>query len=412
MINEEMIVKYIQELQGQCSSVGVFCIKLDDFSAIHNYLQESEESVVRYVIDGLQELLGEQANIFHHEENCVVLCVPLETQDESHRFADVIHQHLISKSMRSVKEEDFYISASTGVSLYPLHSENATEVLRKAKTAVAFAGKLGRNSYRFYEESMDRVVLDKLKLESALHKALERNELVLHYQPKVDIHNDALIGVEALVRWNSLEFCLVPPLKFIPLAEENGLIIPIGNWILNTACTQIHEFNQRNNKSVSVAVNVSTRQFINNDMVESVKRALTESKLPPDLLELEITETALVQNNEPILKALEKIRDMGIKVSIDDFGTGYSSLSNLKEYPVDTLKIDRSFIQNLTDGIKNLEIVSTIISLGHSLQLKVVAEGVETPGQLAALRKCRCDIIQGYLVSKPMPIEDFDVYIH
>jgi EAL domain-containing protein (putative c-di-GMP-specific phosphodiesterase class I) len=253
---------------------------------------------------------------------------------------------------------------------------------------------------------MNKHTFERLAMESSLRRAIERNEFLLHYQPKLDLRTGAIAGVEALIRWKHPDWGMVSPAQFIPLAEETGLIVQIGEWVLKTACDQSRSWREQGIPAVRVAVNLSARQFSQKTLVSDVARTLAQSGLTPDCLELEITESLVMHNPEGAAETLHKLKAMGITLSIDDFGTGYSSLAYLKRFPIDCVKIDRSFIKDIPTEADDMAITKGVIALGHSLRLKVVAEGVETVEQQDFLRSNDCDEMQGYLFSKPLPAEE------
>jgi len=305
-----------------------------------------------------------------------------------------------------VEGNELFVTPSVGISLYPNDGENAEKLLRNADTALYRAKEQGRNNYQFYLPEMNAKVSERLAMENNLHKALEREELLLHYQPQVDLNTGQIIGMEALVRWRRPDSGLVSPAKFIPLAEETGLIIPLGEWILRTACAQNKAWQDCGLRPIRVGVNLSGRQFQQKGLIETVRRALGETGLSAEYLELELTESILMQKVETITSALSELDAMGIQISIDDFGTGYSSLSYLKRFPISKLKVDRSFVNDITTDPDDAAITAAIINMAHSLKLKVVAEGVETSAQLVFLRSLQCDGMQGYLFSRPLTSED------
>ena len=264
----------------------------------------------------------------------------------------------------------------------------------------------GKNNYHFYSTSMHSFVLELLTLESDLHKALERNELVLYYQPKVDAATRMVKGMEALIRWKHPDRGLIPPQQFIPLAETSGLIIPIGEFVIRTVCRQIRTWQEAGYEQMNIALNVSGRQFDQQNLIEIVKEALQDTLISPRCLELEITESIIMRNPEKAIQILAELSALGIGISIDDFGTGYSSLSYLKRLPLDFLKIDQSFVKGLASDPRDQAIIRAIIAMAHSLNLKTIAEGVETEEQLSFLQEHGCDEIQGYLFSRPLPAEE------
>lgn len=307
----------------------------------------------------------------------------------------------------AVDGRDVYVTASVGVALYPQDANDPESLMKSAELAMYRAKESGRNTYQLYTAEMQTRVTERMALESMLRRALARGELALHYQPQVDLRSNRVFGCEALIRWNQADLGMIEPAKFIPLAEETGLIVPIGEWVLRTACAQCREWQDAGLPPVSVAVNISARQFREKNFLQAVRKTLAETGLNPRRLELEVTESAIMQDAQNVIADLQAFKDMGVKLSIDDFGTGYSSLSYLKRFPVDRLKIDQSFVRELTADSDDAAIAQAVITLGHTMNLRVIAEGVETPEQLAFLRQHQCDEIQGYLFGKPMPAEEF-----
>lgn len=318
-----------------------------------------------------------------------------------------------SKLLKVVKEpliidaHEIYISASIGVAIYPEHGEDNRTLMSNADVAMYEAKRRGKNNFQIYTESLNVKALERLNLENSLRHALEKNEFIVYYQPKVHAKTEKLIGAEALIRWNHSSLGLISPDKFIPLAEETGLIIPIGEWVLRTACAQNKALQDSGFPPLTISVNLSTLQFHLQDLKKVVQEVLKETGLDPQYLELEITESIAMQNVEYTIKTINEIKEMGVKFSIDDFGTGYSSLSKLNSLSVDKLKIDKSFVSEI-GGEKNDSIIASIImSLGKSLELEVVAEGVETQEQVDFLKENTCDEMQGYFFGRPMCSEDF-----
>jgi EAL domain-containing protein (putative c-di-GMP-specific phosphodiesterase class I) len=266
----------------------------------------------------------------------------------------------------------------------------------------------GRNNYHFFTSEMNRRALERMAIEKKLRHALERGEFALYYQPQIDLRTMSLIGSEALLRWKDPESgALIPPANFIPIAEENGMIVPIGEWVLREACRQMAEWRKLGLPEIPVSVNLSAVQFRQKDLGESVRAILLQHGIPPSNLELEITETAVMQDAETAIALLKEMKEMGVRLAMDDFGTGYSSLSYLKQLPIDKLKIDQSFVRDIAEDPDDAAIVSTIISMARSLKLKVIAEGVETDRQLAFLNQHGCDHGQGYYFSPPVPHDEF-----
>jgi len=318
----------------------------------------------------------------------------------------IIIQKVLEAFKRPFLSEDreLFADPCVGISLYPNDGEDVETLLKNADAAMSRAKELGKG-YQFFSPEMNAKATKRLVLESSLRRALERQEMLLHYQPRVDLLTGQITGMEALVRWQHPDLGLVPPAEFIPLAEETEVIIPLGEWVLRTGCLQSKVWKGGGFRLIPVAVNLSPRQLRHQDLVEVVERVLKETNLDPSHLELELTESVLLENNETTIGTLRQLQKMGIQIAIDDFGTGYSSLSYLKRFPINCLKIDRSFVADIPADPDNAAIVKAIITLARSLNLKVIAEGVETTKQLEFLRSMGCQEMQGYLFSKPIPAD-------
>jgi diguanylate cyclase (GGDEF)-like protein len=300
---------------------------------------------------------------------------------------------------------EVFITASVGITVFPSDGHDVDTLLKNADTAMYHAKDQGRNNYQFFTPSMNAEVMKRLSLETDLRKALERQEFLLHYQPKVDLRTGKILGVEALIRWLHPDRGLVPPGEFIPLSEQTGLVVPIGQWALNAACAQNKALQAAGFPPMGMSANLSGRQILDPQLPEIVARILKGTGLDPKYLEVELTESILIQNQKSVIDTLHALREMGIQLSLDDFGTGYSSLSYLNRFPVDTLKIDKSFVDNIPTNQDSVALIRAIIAMAHSLKLKVLAEGVETEGQLVFLREEGCDEVQGNLFSPAVPVE-------
>jgi len=301
---------------------------------------------------------------------------------------------------------ELFISASIGIAIYPHDGKDVSSLLKNADAAMYHAKSEGKNNYQYYRQSMNASALERLTLENNLRKALERNEFVLHYQPQVDIRTGEIVGLEALTRWQQADGRIVPPGEFIPIAEETGLILPLSDWILHTACKQCKEWHAAGFPDIAVSVNISGQQFQQKNFAKTVNRVLEDTGIKPGDLFLEITESTIMHNTDMVFTTLYELSRLGLRLIIDDFGTGYSSLSYLKRFPIHAIKIDRSFVKEINTSPDDAAISKAIISMAHSLKLKVVAEGVETKHQLAFLREQACDEIQGFLFSRPLPFEE------
>jgi EAL domain-containing protein (putative c-di-GMP-specific phosphodiesterase class I) len=297
------------------------------------------------------------------------------------------------------------IGCSIGISIFPEHGADAETLIKNADAAMYSAKANGRNNFRFFTEEMNAQVVERLTLEKSLRLALDKKELFLMYQPQMDIATGKVVGLEALLRWQHPKLGLVPPDRFIRLAENSGLILPIGEWVLRTACSQARKWQEEGFPKVTVAVNVSAIQFRQEGFCRLIRKVLDETGLAPQYLELELTESLLLANADLMLSVVQKLKAMGLTLAIDDFGTGYSSFGYLRQFQASKLKIDRSFIRDVAVNPDDAAITAAIISMAKSLKLRVIAEGVETEEQMTFLRAHKCDEIQGYYFSKPLAVD-------
>jgi diguanylate cyclase (GGDEF)-like protein len=319
-----------------------------------------------------------------------------------------VSQRIISAVAQpfNLDNHEVIVTTSIGISLFPADGNDIVTLIKNADTAMYHAKDLGRNNFQFYTQSMNATTLERLALENHLRRALEREEFILYYQPQFDILSEEIIGVEALIRWKHRELGMVSPADFIPLAEETGLIIQIDEWVMRTACAQIRRWQEDGLPDITMSVNLSGQHFIRENLLETVSGIVRETGIDPRFLELELTESVVMKNAKETVSTLRALKEMGLHIAIDDFGTGYSSLSYLKRFPIDTLKIDRSFVQEITTDTDSAAITKAIIAMAHSLKLRVLAEGVETEEQLAFLRENGCQALQGFLFSKPLPYDE------
>lgn len=305
-----------------------------------------------------------------------------------------------------MSDHEFCISASIGITLYPADGVQGDELVKNADVAMYHAKELGKNNYQYYLESMNTLAHEWLALENKLRRALANKELRLYYQPQVDAASARIVGVEALLRWFDPDDAMIPPDTFMPVAENSGLILPIGEWVIKQACRQAKAWQKAGLGKIVVSVNVSGVQFARQNVPDVIDAALSESELPPEYLEAEITESVIMDQPERAVEQLSAMKDLGVNIALDDFGTGYSSFSYLHRFPIDTLKIDRSFISDICKKVEHAEIVAAIIAMAHTLKLRVVAEGIEQEDQLQLLADRGCDVVQGYLFSQPLPAEE------
>ena len=397
----------IQSARHHKRKLAVFFIDLDRFKIINDTMgheagdQLLQEIAMRFKLalraaDVVGRLGGDEFIILIEEVN------------ELSQVAIVAQKILTSTSKPMVLlGEECRITASIGISIYPKDGEDEQSLMKNADIAMYFAKEEGKNNYQFYSNDIQAQTTERLSVETNLRLALERNELSLHYQAKVDFKTNVITGVEALLRWEHPYLGSVTPTQFIPVAEETGLIIPIGKWVMKTACAQNVAWQQQGLPAVCMAVNLSLRQLMDDNLIDDIKAALDDSGMAPNLLELEITESMVMHNPTRMIAELTKIKSMGVRLAIDDFGTGYSSLAKIKHFPIDTLKVDRSFIRNIPNNVEDNAITEAIIAMGKTLSLTIVAEGVETIEQMNFLKEHSCDAMQGYYFSKPIVPEQF-----
>jgi diguanylate cyclase (GGDEF)-like protein/PAS domain S-box-containing protein len=393
------------------ASVALLCLDLDNFKRINDSLGHAAgDRLLVAVVERLRSCLRDTDTVSRQGgDEFVILLSGIEDASAAGRVAQTILD-AVSEPFE-IDDNAVTTSFSIGISLYPNDGLDFDTLLKNADAALFHAKDSGRDTYHFFTASMNIDALARMQLHSNLRRAVKNREFVLHYQAQCEAGSNRICGVEALVRWHREEDGLVLPGRFIPLAEETGLIVQIGEWVLREACRQAKEWQDAGMLPLTVAVNLSAQQFRRDGLLETVVGALRDSGLDPRCLELELTESMLLQDAQRVLEVLHGLKALGVKLSIDDFGTGYSSLAYLKRLAVDKLKIDQSFVRDLADNPEDAAIVRAVIQLGHSLQLQVIAEGVETERQLAALRSFGCDEIQGYLLSRPLPAEDFAAFV-
>lgn len=391
--------------------VAVMFLDLDHFKNINDTLGHAVgDSLLQAVAKRLLGCVRECDTVGRlGGDEFTIILTDIKHANDAMIVAQKILEHLCQPFV--LQDRELFITASIGVTLYPLDNDSPLELIKNADTAMYRAKDQGRNNYQFYTSDMNVLALANLELQSGLHKALQRAEFELHYQPQVNMKTGEIVGMEALARWRHPEKGLISPALFIPVAEESGLIVSLGEWVLRTACEQNMVWQRAGVKPIRMAVNLSARQFQQKNLLQMITQVLSETGMRPEYLELELTEGLVMQNAQATIRILHQLKEMGVRVSIDDFGTGYSSLSYLKRFPIDTLKIDQAFVRDITTDPDDAAIATAIIAMAHSLKFKVVAEGVETQEQLTFLCNKACDEMQGYFFSRPLPAEEIGLLL-
>ena len=385
--------------------LAVLILDLDHFKAINDTLGHTVgDRMLKRVAERLTGCLRANDTVARlGGDEFAVLLSELTGPEDVTKVVDKFMSEFKKPSV--IDDHELFVAVSIGSSLYPSDGDDAETLLKNADSAVQRAKQMGRDNHQFYSPVMNAKASRNLQMGNALRRAVEREEFSLAYQPQVDMESEKLVGVEALIRWKHPGWGIIPPIEFIPLAEETGLIFPIGEWVLKTACAQARAWQNAGLPRIRVGVNLSNRQFNQGNLVQTVTRVLEEEKLDPRYLELELTESTFMHNEEEALATLGTLKEMGVHIAIDDFGTGYSSLRYLKRFPIDILKIDRSFVQDIPGVAEDAAIVEAIIAMAKSLGVRVIAEGVETPEQLAFLLTHGCSLMQGYYLSRPIDVK-------
>lgn len=404
LLLNDRLVRALDQARENKQTIGIFFIDLDRFKTINDTLgHRIGDLLLTEVAARLQDGLSKTDTVCRQGGDEFIILLPNCSTEEVTRRA----QHIVDVFRHSfvLEGHEVFVTPSVGISMFPADGEDADTLIKHADTAMYRVKEEGKNNFQFYTPDMNEAITKKMQLEIALRKGLERQEFTVYYQPQVDVRTGTVIGIEALIRWRHPELGDLQPDDFIPLAEETGLIVPIGKWVLVEACRQNRLWQNMGFQPVRVAVNISSRQFQQSHFVEHVRRTLEETGLDPKYLELELTES-IIQDSKYAISTMRKLKDMGVHLSIDDFGTGYSSLSYLKLFPIDSLKIDKSFTQNILADAKDTALVQTIIKIAHYLDLNVIAEGVETREQLQFLQQKLCDEAQGFFFSRPISVEE------
>ena len=408
---KERLNASIAHAQRNKSIIAVMFLDLDQFKIINDTLGHAVgDRLLQEVGKRLEGCVNEGDTVSRMGGDEFILLFPyIENEKDIEKLAQKVLQ--ILKQPFFIEDHELYITTSIGICIYPLDGIDMDTLIKNADMAMYRAKDLGRNNYQFFTTAMNKKVFERLEMERSIRKALEKDEFMLFYQPKVDLKTGKISGAEALIRWIHPKLGFIPPSEFIPIAEESGLIVPIGEWVLKTACKQSKVWMDAGYKDLSIAVNISAKQFQQEAFIDKVVTIIKETEVNPSLLELEITENSIMQDTNKNIITLNKLKAMGLTISIDDFGTGFSSLSYIMKFAADILKIDKSFISNLAVSSTNTAITVAIINMAHSLNLKVIAEGVETEEQLEFLKEQNCNEMQGYLFSKPIKAEEFEMLL-
>ncbi len=407
LLFHDRLQQALSHAQRNKELVAIIFFDLDRFKIINDTLGHAVgDLLLRAVAKRLMNCVREGDTVARlGGDEFIVIVSEIKRPQDAAKVSQKILQSL--SSVFSIEGQDLYITASLGIAIYPDDGDNLEHLLKNADTAMYHAKEKGKNTYQFYASMMTTISLERLKLETNLRRALDRREFYILYQPIVDLISGEIIEAEALIYWKSGKK-IIPPTEFISVAEDTGMIIPIGSWVLKTVCEQNKQWQMMGYKPISIAVNLSSRQFQQSDLIKTIDVVLSETQLDAKFLELELTESIIMHDAEMTINTLQMLKTRGIKISIDDFGTGYSSLSYLKKFPIDKLKIDRSFVQDIVENQDDASITKAVIAMGHNLRLQIIAEGVENYEQLKFLYENFCDKGQGYLFSRPVSSEQFE----
>ncbi|MEN6356216.1 MAG: EAL domain-containing protein [Armatimonadota bacterium] len=402
----DRLTQRLAQSRRKKQSTAVMYMDLDRFKIINDTLGHNfGDMLLQEVAMRLTACLRETDTLARMGgDEFTIILSDIASPDNATKIANKVLAALASPF--AIEGRELFVTASIGISFFPSDGSDAETLVRNADTAMYRAKEQGRNNYHLYTESMNAAAVEWMKLESNLRKALDNDEFLVYYQPRVEIETGCVMGVEALVRWQHPEYGLIQPAQFIPLAEETGLIAPISESVVRKTCAQAKEWLSMGIEPMTVSVNISARQFQQDSLVTMITNALDETGFDPQYLELELTESTLMQDPDTAIAILLKLKSMGVRISVDDFGTGYSSLSYLKRFPINAVKIDRSFIRDINSNPDDAAIAGAVVAMAHSLKLTVIAEGVETLEQLEFLRTLKCDEMQGYFITPPVPADE------
>ncbi|MBM7615475.1 putative bifunctional diguanylate cyclase/phosphodiesterase [Alkaliphilus hydrothermalis] len=416
--NQTYLFKEISSKIKEFNSVSdkkmfIFFINIDDFKVVNNTLDyEYGDQLLQSVASKLRIIFNDESKYFVSRfggDEFALLISEVHSIEEITELAENLIK--LFHNPWSINNQEIYIGSSIGISHYPEDGDDSNILLQRANIAMSKAKELGKNQFQFFQLYMYNNILNTKEMVVKIRHALQNDEFCLYYQPQIDSKTGKIVGVEALIRWMSPEFGIIPPMQFISIAETTGLIVDMGKWIIERACRQNKDWQSKGFPPVYMAVNISAVQLQHKDFLSIINELLNKTALDPEYLELEITESVLMESIDTTLGTLQALKNVGVKISLDDFGTGFSSLNYLRKLPINTLKIDRSFITNIENNPVENDILETIISLAHKLNLNVIAEGVETLDQLHHLVEKKCDHAQGYLISKPLPAEELERFM-
>jgi len=409
---QDRLYTALQQAERQKAWVVLMFLDLDRFKPINDSLGHAAgDRMLKDMAERLLACVDDDDTVARMGgDEFTLLLQPKASREQALNRAIHVAEHILDGLVTPfvLENREFFVTASIGIALSPQDGSELSQLMKNADTAMYHAKERGKNNFQFYQADMNASALERLELESDLRHALEQNEFILYYQPQFSGDGKRLTGAEALLRWRHPTRGLVPPGDFIPVIEELGLVVDVGDWVLREACRQLKAWHQQKVRVPKVSVNISARQFSDGQLGTRIATILDETGLPPACLELELTESILMREVNEAMQILDSLKNLGLSIAVDDFGTGYSSLNYLKQFPIDVLKIDRTFVDGLPEGEQDAQIARAIIAMAHSLNLAVIAEGVETHEQLEFLREHGCDEVQGYLFGRPMPANQFE----